>query len=295
MAISNDYQFQYTSAAGNIVLMGALTDYDVVDIRGLGMPSVRADDIDRLDTHGALTSRKELLPGRTINIQVAVQGTPGDDLDANITALMKACQVADTPGVLSFQFPIGYGTTTTSNDVRAISAYCRRVTKMMLASNSAGRIPLYIQFECPNPIIRSYVKNTTLIELSDFSGGTEFPDTFSLTFGTGSSLAAIINNAGNFQAYPTVRFPGPLNSPGIRNNTKSATIQLAGVEVASGDYIDIDFYERSILQSGTTSIYNKLTSSSEWWTLDPGENSVTFSASSSTAVEMSFNWYDSWI
>ena len=69
MAISNDYQFEYTSAAGNTILMGALTDYDVVDIRGLGMPSVRANDIDRLDTHGALTSRKELLPGRTINIQ----------------------------------------------------------------------------------------------------------------------------------------------------------------------------------------------------------------------------------
>ena len=295
MAISSDYQFQFTSAAGDIVLMGAETNYDVVDIRGLGMPSVRANDIDRLDTHGALTSRKELLPGRTINLQVVVQGTPGDELDARMTTLMAACQVADTPGVLSFQFPIGYGTTTSSNDVRAISAYCRRVTKQVIASNSAGRIPCYIQFECPNPIIRSYVKNTTLIELSDFTGGTEFPDSFPLTFGTGSSLASIINNSGNFISYPIVRFPGPLNSPGIQNNTKGETVQLAGVSILAGDYVDIDFYERSILQSGTTSIYNTLTQASTWWTLQPGNNSVTFIASSSTAVEMSFNWYDSWI
>ncbi len=296
MAISQDFQFFYTNAEGTSILMGAGTDYDVVDIRGLGMPSVRANDVPRLDTHGALTSRKELLPGRTVNLQVVVQGDPGDGtLDARVTSLSKACQVHDTPGTLTFRFPIGYGVASTTDDDRFLTAYCRRITKMITASQSSGRIPCYIQFECPNPVIRCATQSTSLIELTAFGGGTTFNETFSLGFGTASSLSTLVDNEGNFPAYPNLRFAGPLVDPGIANNTKGQWIQLAGVTIDSGDYVDINFYERSILQSGTTSVYNKLTNDSTWWTLDPGLNSLTFTASSASAVEMTFNWYHSWI
>jgi len=181
MAISQDFQFFYTNPEGTSILMGAGTDYDVVDIRGLGMPSVRANDVPRLDTHGALTSRKELLPGRTVNLQVVVQGDPGDGtLDARVTSLSKACQVHDTPGTLTFRFPVGYGVASTTDDDRFLTAYCRRITKMITASQSSGRIPCYIQFECPNPIIRCATQSTSLIELTSFGGGTTFNETFSL-------------------------------------------------------------------------------------------------------------------
>jgi len=295
MAISNDYQFEYTNADGSSVLMGTGTDFDVVDIRGLGMPSVRSNDIDRLDADGTITSRKELLQGRTINIKVIVRGNPGDDLDASCTELLRACQVNDSAGKLSFQFPVGFGTTTTSEDVRFVDCFVRRVTKQVLASNSSGAIPHFIQFECQDPVIKRLTQNSETVTLSSFSGGTTFNETFNLTFGTGSSLAQTINNAGNYKAHPTVRFNGPVTAPQITNNTSGETIKLAGLTIPTGDYCDVDFYQRSILQSGTTSRYNKLTSDSAWWTLRPGTTSVTFSASSSTATTCAFKWYDTWV
>lgn len=295
MAISNDFQFEFVNSRGDSILMGALTDYDIVDVRGFGMPPVRANDIPRLDTNGAITSRKELLQGRTVNIQCVVQGNPGDDLDAKLTSLFKACQASDTAGTLSFQWPVGYGATTTAEDTRFLTAYVRRVTKQLIASNAAGRVPCYIQFECPNPLVYRTTQNSETITLSAFTGGLEFPDTFPATFGTGSSLATTVNNAGNFDAYPTVRFQGPVTAPKITNNTSSEHIELAGLTIGSGSYCEVNFYERSILVDGTTSVYNKLTSASSWFTIAPGVSSVTYSASSSSPVTCFFKWYDTWI
>lgn len=295
MAISNDFQFEYTNSRGDSILMGALTDYDVTDVRGLGMPSVRANDIARLDADGSITSRKELLSARTLNIRLNVVGTPGDNLDAKLTALLLACQASDTPGTLSFQWPMGFGSTTTSEDTRFITAYVRQVTKSVVASNAAGVVPVYIQFEAPNPLIQRTTQNSETISLASFVGGLEFPDTFPATFGTGSSLSTTVNNAGNFGANPTVRFVGPVTAPKIRIEGLNKWIELAGLVIGSGSYCEVDFYERSILLNGSSSQYNKLTSASEWFTLPPGESYVTYSASSSSPVSCFFKWYDTWI
>ena len=58
MAISNNFQFEYTNPRGDSILMGALTDYDVTDVRGLGMPSVRANDVGRLDADGSIMTHR---------------------------------------------------------------------------------------------------------------------------------------------------------------------------------------------------------------------------------------------
>lgn len=295
MAISNDFQFEYTNPRGDSILMGALTDYDVTDVRGLGMPSVRANDVGRLDADGSITSRKELLSARTINLRINVIGTPGDDLDSKLTSLFLAVQANDSPGTLSFQWPMGYGSTVTSEDTRFITAYVRQVTKSVVASNAAGVVPVYIQLEASNPLIHRTTQNSETIALASFVGGLEFPDTFPATFGTGSSLSTTVNNAGNFAAYPTVRFMGPVTAPKIRIEGLGKWIELAGLTVASGSYCEVDFYERSILLNGSSSQYNKLTSASEWFTLPPGTSYVTYSASSSSAVNCFFKWYDTWI
>ncbi len=295
MAISQDYQFEYTNPDGNSLVIGAGTNYDITDMRGFGMPNVRANDVPRLDEHGTFTSRKELLDGRSINIRVRVLGTPGNELDAALVNLSKAFQVNDAPGTLQFKFPIGWGTSDTVNDERFVKCYVRRVTKQILARNSAGVVPVFIALECPNPIINSAELHTTALALTTFTGGATFNATFNLSFGTGESLATICSNVGDFPANPIITFHGPATTPRITNNTSGQYIELAGLTLASGEYAEVNFYDRSILKGGSTSVYNTLTSASNWWTLKPGDNSVTFSASSSTATTCDISWYDAWI
>ena len=295
MAISQDYQFEYEDAAGNTVLMGAGTDYDVTDIRGLGMPSVRSNDIPRLDQIGTITSRRELMNARSINLRVIVYGDPGDTLDSRVTALKKVIQPNDSPGKLKFRFPIGVGTSDTANDDRFITVYPRRITQQILASNSAGRIPMFIGFEAPDPRISGAEQNSESITLATFTGGATFNATFNLSFGTGSSGTVVLNNAGNFNANPVVRFNGPLTDPKLTNSTAGSYVELAGLTLASGEYVDVDFRERSILKGGSTSVYNTLTNTSTWWTLAPGDNNLVFSAASSASTTCTVTYYDTWI
>lgn len=295
MAISEDYQFEYENGAGDTLLMGAGTDYDITDLRGFGIPPVRANDIPRLDQIGSITSRKELMNARSINMRVIVYGDPGDTLDARVTALKKVIQPNDLTGKLKFRFPVGWGSSDTVNDDRFITVYVRKLTQQILASNSAGRIPMFISFEAPDPRINGAEENSESIALSTFTGGATFNATFNLSFGTGVSGTVTLNNAGNFKANPVVRFNGPLTDPKLTNSTASSYVELAGLTLGAGEYVDIDFRERSILKGGSTSVYNKLTNTSTWWTLAPGDNNLVFSAASSSSTTCTVTYHDTWI
>ena len=296
MAISQDYQIEYTNPDGNSILIGAETDYDLTELRGFGMPDVRANDINRLDTDGFISSRVELLEGRNISFRVVIYGAPGDTLDTNVTNFSKAFQLSDTPGTLQFRFPgPGLGTADTTNDERFVKCYVRRVTKQILARNSSGRIPVFVSLQCPNPIINGAEQHSEDLSLSSFTGGATFNATFNLSFGAGSSAATVCTNAGNFPQNPVVKFNGPATDPKLTNNTSGEHIELKGLTLAAGEYCDVDFYDRSVLKGGSTSVYNYVTSDSTWWNLKPGDNSLTFSAASSSATTCNVKWYDAWI
>ena len=172
MAISQIYQFEYEHSDGTTILMGAGTDYDITDMRGFGIPPVRSNDIPILDQIGTITSRKELMGGRSLNLRVIVYGAPGDELDANVTALKRAIQPNDAIGKLKFRFPVGFGSSDTTNDDRYISVFPRRITQQILASNSAGRVPMFIGFEAPDPRFKSDEVNNDSLTLASYTGGT---------------------------------------------------------------------------------------------------------------------------
>ena len=135
-----------------------------------------------------------------------------------------------------------------------------------------------------DPRIYSQTETTSTIQIPTSIGGFGFPLTFPLSFGTtriGGSANCV--NSGNFESLPIVRIFGPLVNPKIQNNSVLDTVSGKYIKVnttiVSGDYIEIDFNEHTIMLNGTASRYLYLDSLSEWWILKSGNNDITFTDS----------------
>ncbi|MCE5226620.1 MAG: phage tail family protein, partial [Porphyromonadaceae bacterium] len=128
-----------------------------------------------------------------------------------------------------------------------------------------------------DPRIYSQTETTSTVYIPTSTGGFGFPLTFPLSFGTarvGGSITC--NNLGNFESLPLVKMYGNLVSPEIKNVTDDNKYIKVNMTIVSGDYIEIDFSEHTIMLNGTASRYLYLDSGSEFWKLKPGINNITF-------------------
>lgn len=150
-------------------------------------------------------------------------------------------------------------------------------------------------FWAETPWFRDPDADETTIALGH-SSGLAFPITFPITW-PASAIDDDVNieNPGDVEAWPTIRVNGPGQDPSIENTTQGATLELSGVTLDSGDYLDIDmdaatinFYDSSA--GTTTSVLNYLTAASEFWSLARGDNAlhVEMSAAGTGSIVISF-------
>lgn len=128
-----------------------------------------------------------------------------------------------------------------------------------------------------DPRIYSQEELTKTVYIPSAVGGRVYVKVYPKTYGTIQTGGKITcANDGNYSVLPTVKMYGPLSSPKIRNNTDSAKEILINLVVADGDYLEIDFEEKTIMLNGTASRYNYLDSDSQWWELKTGNNEIEF-------------------
>lgn len=130
------------------------------------------------------------------------------------------------------------------------------------------------------------VTASTLLPSS--TGGLTFPITFPITF-TGVSNTGVIrvNNPGNTQAPVWLRIDGPIPAGGwtITHVGKKQTLTFStALALGSGEFVTVDMDRREVLAQGQSPRSGYVTSRG-WFSLDPGDNDIAFSAQnfSSTA------------
>jgi Phage tail protein len=130
------------------------------------------------------------------------------------------------------------------------------------------------------------VTATTRLPFSE--GGLEFPVTFPVTF-TGVSGTGIlrVNNPGNTQAPVWLRIDGPIPAGGwtVTHVGKKQSLTFAtSLALGVGEFVTVDMDRREVLAQGQSARAGYVTSRG-WFTLDPGDNDIAFSAAnySSTA------------
>lgn len=128
-----------------------------------------------------------------------------------------------------------------------------------------------------DPLIYSQSQENKKVYIPSTEGGFIFPITFPFAFGTVQTGGKIVcSNDGNFPTLPVVKLFGPLTNPKIRNNDDEQKEILINMEVSAGDWLEINFLEKTIMLNSTASRYNYLSSDSKWWVIKPGNNEIEF-------------------
>lgn len=146
-----------------------------------------------------------------------------------------------------------------------------------------------LRFVAPYGIMESETVHSAVVRPGAGEGdGLEFAD--ELEFGTTIEFpyveppgATVITQEGDRHAYPVVRAFGPFGGPAIStvigNLTTGKTLTFSGVDIAEGDYLEINLRTKTITVNGVAeqSRYQFLSfPASSWWTLAPGDNEIAF-------------------
>lgn len=108
---------------------------------------------------------------------------------------------------------------------------------------------------------------------------TGFGFNLSFNFGFGGSVTPTVYNAyneGNRSTPAVIKIPGPVTRPRIYNDSVGGVLDFQ-TEIATGDYLLVDTYYRTVKLNGTISRRGTLTDP-DWFLLQPGDNYMRYQA-----------------
>lgn len=105
-----------------------------------------------------------------------------------------------------------------------------------------------------------------------------------------------VTNAGSTPTSPTLTVSGPISNPIFTNVTTGQVLSLT-TTIAAGASVTVDFAARTIVNQAGTSIYASLNyTTSQWWALASGTNSVKVTGTWTVAGgTFSVGWKDAWL
>jgi len=280
----NDLTFQYTDTG--MLLNGPATPpfIDVLTITGLDMPDVKSNEVSYAEADGGYTDAR-FLSARTIGIQANVYDAV-NNIDATLD-LLKANfgpQLADQPFYLKYP----------NQAQRFINCKPIQFKYDYDQGRRLGIMPINVVLYAGDPRVYSpeILVSTPLPAPS--GAGLAFPLVFPLDFGAASTGGTLeIVNLGNHKTYPIFVIHGPATNPIVRNNTTGEQVQF-NLVLAAGDTLTIDMRLHSVLLNGTASRRGTVLGVPQWFGLQPGNNEIQFSATTSAAGTLDVRYKSAW-
>lgn len=255
----------FTDADAVVTDLNDLVAFGLEDVRGAGIPGLRHDTVKTPSRDGETYVRTILEP-RFLIVQLAVFGTTWAAHLANRRTLVTALNPKTGVGTLQY-----------TPDATAYAIDCL-VERGVGFSKSLGAFTerATISFRCPDP---AWFDPAEASILAAITGGLSIPMTIPMSIGA-LTETKVIANAGDLDVFPTITVPGvPFTNPTITNVTTSKKLALTGITVNIGETLTIDM-EAKTVKVGSTSVIDKMTSASEFWSLAKGNNTVKFETSS---------------
>lgn len=270
------------------VTLGTGRDYRIRSIDGLSAPPVRSSDSARAGRHG-ISPGADFYEHRTITLEVGVTELDDAVMSTKLAALRTAFAGTGVERPMTLQLP-----GVAEGGVRRINCRQKRTQFLVDRTLTAGYAVEVVQLVASDPRIYDDLQQQAQTTLPEGAVGLTFPLTFPLVFGATTSGVVNVTNDGNFETGPVLRIDGPVTDPRCENVTAGRTIEL-DIDIAAGDFVEIDTEAHSILLNGTASRYSALTPDSQWWNLAPGENEIRFRAGSTGSARMTVTWRSAWI
>jgi hypothetical protein len=286
--LTDDYSFMFTNTG--VVLNPASTDTTFVDLTR----------IDGIDSAPFKTSTKgtEGQDGGTVEADfedirtITLEGTlycvgTHDQLWAQLDALKQDYAPGQGNQPLYMKMP---------GQVQRV-IYCKSmgIRYSLESVTRTGQVPIQITLQAGDPTWYTDGEIAQTLNLvADAATGFGFPQGFPLSFGSPTSISTVtVTNGGNKPAGARINIPGPVVNPKILHDTSGAYLEF-NITLVSGDYLDIDLLNRTVVLNGSASRYNTKTPSSRWFMLQPGANQIRFLASAVTASVATVYFKSAW-
>ncbi|WP_425005739.1 phage distal tail protein [Mycolicibacterium sp. S3B2] len=243
-------------------------------IEGLDGPNHRTNAYAKAGRDGQTIS-SQFYDARLVTFVGKVYGDTFAEFETNRKALIAATAISrDDNG---FPEPIRVSFTTMAEQEYYFDAY---FDKPELALEDPITGEFMVTAVCTDPFIYAQTGATSSAISPPSGGGWEIPTILPFTSAASSGGSVTLNNAGSVTAWPIITLTGPLTTPVLTNTTTGTYLQL-DYTIAMGDEVIIDMIGHTITLDGASLISTK-TAVSEWWGLEPGNNSVTLTTSSSS-------------
>ena len=131
---------------------------------------------------------------------------------------------------------------------------------------------ILVEMESEYPFLLSQTVHNTTVNIFN-GGGMAVPMAVPMDMSAGGSNEATINNAGEYLAYPTLEFYGPLINPTITNVTTGEQLSISYTLPTVNDKLTVDCYNRTAIVSPANTNARQYVSGS-FLTLKPGDNKI---------------------
>ncbi|MDQ0241154.1 phage distal tail protein [Arthrobacter bambusae] len=301
-ATLSNYQI-YISSAGAI--LGNGTDINFMGTTGLrDLPPIRQGNVNRGQRDGALPGLN-LIGERTVGINYQITRTTGGTEAALALATAAHQNVIDPSTVcmtsgdyLRQQAGVGaskpvYGAMVQLPSRPAPLIFFGRPVRFTAPIDTDfqyGRINISTEWSCPDGLLYDNTILTGSCGLPNPTSGMTFPATFNLTFGASSGGTFQLNNTGAYTTFPYFTITGPVANPVIQNQATGQQIKL-NITLAASDVLGVDCQSGTVTLNGTANRNNTVDISTTFFGLGPGNNTIGYGSSDSTAVASQLTGY----
>ena len=275
--------FEYTF---NGLSFGDGTQIHVEEITGLEDLVIPLNDQALPRWHGFIPG-DSFMSKRVVNLVLEVDGTDDDDFATRLDLVQSTFGPQ-----ISTELPFGFEHP--GQNVRQVT--CRPAaidTRPTRVAKFQGLRQIFnIRLDASDPVIYSATEGSEDVSVFVSAAGLSYPVTYPKIYGSGGSGGGVVvTNAGDFLTWPTLTIFGPssgtLTDPILQNVTTGKEIALTangGASVGVGQELIVGTHPlmRSIAFSTGASRYGKLSTASDFWELEPGDNEIRFRASGTT-------------
>lgn len=291
--VLQDYQFWFGDASGLLgKTFGIDTEIDVVSVDGLEALQVRSGTREFARQDGSIPGLHLVSSKQPIFELEAI----GEEEYSALTEVLRV--MPDAEGELHFKYP--------DNPQRFVRARVLSRTDFRDAFTT-GRMPLTVAFEIADPRIYGLIlKSANLSQYSPPSESINFPINWNVNYTITASggMDVIAHNAGDSDAYPTIRFFGPTigTCEGVKlTNLTTGVVFECLADILSGQILKADMDARKrgsgtrVIELSGSSRYGDWVEPRSTFYLQKGDNVLRLEltgTSSSTDVMAIINWRD---
>lgn len=298
--LDGPFQVELRSVLMDSLACDGLVIPDGQFLDGFGVPDTRNQDVERALRHG-LHASPQYLGGRRMTVGVAAVASSLDSLMGYKEQLGTAWAPVDADTDDDYKIPMAFtlGRLTDAflvfgKPMRAPWGY-QALLKSYLRSKPFADAAL-CEFLATDPRIYSLTLKDATTGLGSASGGHGWPRGWPHGWGTATPGTATCTNDGNFSTYPRLTIQagsGTLVNPTVSNLTTGKSWGIA-ISLSAGDFLIVDFQEQTAKLNGTADRQSLVTRPpSEWWTIQPGNNTVQFAGTGSTGT-VTIEWRDAY-